>query len=96
MLSIDSSSFRGLPLNQTRLTIEASQRSVTGNATVALGDMHARLQARLTEPENAPPEFHVDGDVTSLNLEDVLHDSTYNSDITMKLNVDGTGLTWNT
>ena len=96
VLSIDSSSFRGLPLNQTRLTIEASQRSVTGNATVALGDMHARLQARLTEPENAPPEFHVDGDVTSLNLEDVLHDSTYNSDITMKLNVDGTGLTWNT
>jgi len=95
-LDIDSSTFRGLPVENTHVVLKAARRNITVQANLALGELRAELHGALDEPENGPPAFHIDGNIAALNLEHIMHDSTYNSDITMKLNADGSGLTWNT
>ena len=94
-LAIDSSSFRGLPLTATRAAVRGSGGAISGHLDVALGDMQAGLNGELVQAQGAPPEFHVEGNISSLNLEDILHDTSYNSDITMKLDARGSGLGWN-
>jgi hypothetical protein len=95
-VSIDSSTFRGLPVRDTRISINAAGRTVAARGILSLGDMRARLHAELTEPLGSEPAFHLDGDVASLDLQHILHDTTYTSDLTMKLAADGTGMTWKT
>ncbi|HUI08912.1 MAG TPA: translocation/assembly module TamB domain-containing protein [Bacteroidota bacterium] len=95
-LAIDSSSFRGLPLTATRATIHGSEGTISGRVDVSLGDMRARLGGELVQSQGSPPAFHVEGNVSSLNLEDIFHDTSDNSDITMKLDARGSGLSWST
>ena len=92
--AIDSSSFRGLPLRATRATFRGAAGTIGGRVDVSLGDMQARLGGDLTQVQGQLPAFHVEGTVSSLNLEDILHDTSYNSDITMKLDARGSGLSW--
>ncbi|MEW6511348.1 MAG: hypothetical protein AB1428_10345 [Bacteroidota bacterium] len=93
-VQLDSSSFRDLPVEQTALSLIAGRKQFAFDGTIGLGEMRADLQGTLTEPDRKAPAFQLSGSVTSLNLEDILHDPAYNSDITMRISADGTGLSW--
>jgi hypothetical protein len=95
-LTIDSSSFRGLPLMRTQVTLQGAGGRISGGTKISLGDMQAELTGDVQQATGKDPAFHLEGDVSSLNLENVLHDSSYNSDITMKLKVQGSGSSWGT
>ncbi|HUI64753.1 MAG TPA: translocation/assembly module TamB domain-containing protein, partial [Bacteroidota bacterium] len=95
-LEIDSSRFRGLPLVATGVHLEAQHRAIAAHASLGLGQMQSTVDATLQEPAGGRPAFHVEANLSSLNLEPLLHDTSYNSDITLTLLADGTGLTWKT
>lgn len=95
-IQLDSSVFRGLPVRDTRVVADAVGRKIAARGVLALGEMRAQLHADLTQPADDVPSFHLDGDITSLDLQHILHDTTYSSDLTMKLVGDGTGSTWKT
>ena len=95
-LAIDSSSFRGLPLTGTRVALQGAGGVMNGTMKVSLGDMRAGLSGGLQQAPGKDPAFHLEGDVSSLNLENILRDAGYNSDITLKLRAQGSGLSWKT
>jgi hypothetical protein len=95
-VDIDSSEFRGLVLSQSRLVTSASDRIVRTDGRVSLGSLVATLNASLEDRVAEPDSFSVAGNVSSLNLAEVTRDQKYDSDITMSLNVRGSGLTMNT
>ncbi|HTY60090.1 MAG TPA: translocation/assembly module TamB domain-containing protein [Bacteroidota bacterium] len=90
-LEVDTSSFRGLPLTETRVALQGEGGRLGGRMNVSLGDMQARLSGDMQQAPGRDPAFHLEGDVSSLNLESILHDTSFNSDITMKLNAQGSG-----
>lgn len=94
-LHIDTSAFRGIPIERTRVTIDADRRKVVAEGIIDLGEMRAALHGTLDEPAGGEPTFSIEADVASVNLEHILRDSLYNSDITLKLRAEGTGVTWN-
>ncbi len=94
-LQIDTSAFRGIPVERTRVTVNAQPRKLVVEGIIDLGEMRAALHGTLDEPEGGEPAFSIEADVASLNLEHILRDSSYNSDITLKLRAEGTGVTWN-
>jgi hypothetical protein len=94
-LNLDSSSFRGLPVGKTSADVRAGNNTLSGMCSMRLGETHAVIDGSLHSPQGGVPSFEFSGNVSSLNLKHVLHDSTYDSDITMKLEGRGTGLTWN-
>ncbi|HMK39553.1 MAG TPA: hypothetical protein VK569_09445, partial [Bacteroidota bacterium] len=93
-LAIDTSSFRGLPLTGTRVSLQGTGGRMSGRMDVSLGDMRARLGGDLEQAQGKDPAFHLEGDVSSLNLESIFRDTSYNSDITMKLGLRGSGRSW--
>ena len=95
-LAIDTSSLRGLPLTDTRVYLQGEGGRLSGRMNVSLGDMQARLSGDVQQAAGRDPAFHIEGDVSSLNLETLLHDTSYNSDITLKLNAQGSGRSWGT
>jgi hypothetical protein len=95
-LSIDTSTFRGLPLSETEVALQGAGGRMSGRVNISLGDMQARLSGEVQQARGREPAFHLEGDVSSLNLENILHDAAYNSDITMKLSVRGAGASWGT
>jgi hypothetical protein len=92
-VQIDSSEFRGLPVDNSRIVARAVDQGVSGVIRFNLGDMRALLTAELIEHRTRAPRFVVDGSVSSLNLAHVIRDPHYDSDLTMSMNVRGTGLT---
>jgi hypothetical protein len=92
----DSSEFRGLPVGRTTLTLDAAGRMLTGAVHASIGKTTGDFTASLDDRNTNDPTFTVDGKVASLNLEDVLHDPTANSDITLRVTANGRGLTWST
>ena len=95
-LAIDSSSFRGLPLTGTQVSLQGAGGEMSGRMNISLGDMQSRLSGGVLQAPRRDPSFHLEGSVSSLNLEHILHDPGYNSDISMKLNVQGSGRSWET
>jgi len=95
-LSIDTSSVRGLRLTDTRVSLQGAGGRLSGRVNVSLGDMQASLSGDVQQVSGRDPAFHLEGDVSSLNLETLLHDTSYNSDITMKLDARGSGRSWGT
>ena len=94
-LRFDSSAFRGLPLTQTRISVDALDRKISGNLNMSLGEMSAQLAINFDRTNWSVPSFHIDGGVNALNLEALFHNKSYNSDLTMKILADGTGMSWN-
>ncbi|MCK5571714.1 MAG: hypothetical protein KAJ12_03095, partial [Bacteroidetes bacterium] len=92
-IQIDSSEFRGLPIDNSRIVARAVDQGVSGIVRFNLGDMKSLLTAELIKHRTRAPRFVVDGSVSSLNLAHVIHDPRYDSDLTMAMNVQGTGLT---
>ena len=93
-LAIDSSSFRGLPLTGTRVSLQGAGGIINGTMKISLGDMRAGLTGGVQQLRGKDPAFHLEGEVSSLNLENILRDAAYNSDITMRLRVQGSGQSW--
>ncbi len=95
-LAVDTSSFRGLPLTETRVSLQGAGGRLGGHMDISLGDMQARLGGDVQQTPGLDPAFHLEGNVSSLNLENILHDTSYNSDITMRLSAQGSGRSWAT
>lgn len=91
---IDSSEFRGQMVGPSRLTLEAKDRILSSTMAIALGSMRSEVQAVLNEQKKDAPSFAVEGKVSSLNLENLLHDKSLNSDLTLSISAEGTGLSW--
>ena len=56
-LQIDTSSFRGIPVERTRVTVNAERRKVVAEGIIDLGEMRAALHGTLDEPEGVEPAF---------------------------------------
>ncbi len=93
-LLIDSSYIGGQSVEATSVTVTAAQRSVVGVARLTLGTMHTELEAKLEDATGPAPRFSIAGAISSLNLADLLNDPIHNSDLTLHLNAEGTGLEW--
>jgi hypothetical protein len=93
-ITLDTSLFRGLPLTRTVFDIQGAGGKINGHTRIWLGDMQADLTGDVQQAKGKDAAFHVEGDVSSLNLEHILHDSSFNSDITMKLDARGSGHSW--
>jgi len=91
-IQIDSSEFRGLPIDNSRIIARAVDQGVSGVVRFNLGDMESLLTAELSTGQEQAPRFVVDGNVASLNLANLFHDPVYDSDLTMAMQVRGTGL----
>lgn len=92
---VDSSVLRGQPLTKSRFSIAALDHKLTGTATVSLGTMSGDISG-LVDYSSDSSAFSFDGSIHSANLEDLLKDPSLNSDLTMTITADGTGLTWGT
>jgi len=92
-IQIDSSEFRGLPIDNSRIVARAVDQGVSGVVRFNLGDMESLLTAEFNTGRSRAPRFVVDGNVASLNLAHLFHDPRYDSDLTMAMQVRGTGLT---
>ena len=90
----DSSQFRGLAVPVAHMTGDGKDKILNTTVDVALGNMKSTLTASLDARESAAPRFSVVGDVNTLNLEEILHDKAYNSDLTLRINARGKGLSW--
>jgi hypothetical protein len=90
-VSLDSSIFRRLPLVANNISVRAAQHKLNVTARASLGDAHIDLMGMLDRNVPADQIFSLRGSLESLNLESVLNDSLYRSDLTMKLDVSGSG-----
>jgi hypothetical protein len=89
---IDSSEFMGRPVGPSTLALEAKERKFSISAAIAYGPMRSTIEAELDEQIKATPSFKLEGRFASLNLEDLLHEKSLNSDLTMTAKVQGSGL----
>lgn len=95
-VGIDSSVFIGQPLSRSTLSLDVVDGNITGVVDVALGSMRSNLSVSLVDINSPSGAFLVEGEVASLNLEDILRDRKYNSDLTMKISSRGEGLSLKT
>lgn len=93
-LTLDSSYVSGQYVEATSLTVTAAQGNLAGVARLALGTMRTELEAKLDDAVGATPRFRIAGAIASLNLADLLKDPSHNSDLTLHLKAEGTGLEW--
>ena len=91
---LDSSSFLGEPITDTWCSIGVRERRLLGRLQGQLGPTRAELTARLDEDRDGPPSFMVNGEMSGLNLARVFRDQRYDSDIGVKIDASGGGLTW--
>ena len=95
-VQLDSSDLAGRHGEKAQVRIEAADRRITANGNLDMGPMRTRLSAVLDRREQDNPSFSLDGNVTSLDLEHVLLDPSYGSDLNLSLTARGSGLTWGT
>ena len=95
-LQLDSSMLAGRHIGKTRVKIDAADKKLTANTVLSLGSMHSRLDAVLDQGKKEAPLFSVDGNISSLNLEEILQEPSSNSDLNFSISAQGSGLTWGT
>jgi hypothetical protein len=93
-MRVDSSSFHDLPVPRARFTARASEGEAQGSLVFSAGEMYGNLNGSIAEKEGVPPAYSLEGEVRSINLERFLHDPAYNSDLTLRLNAQGSGFAW--
>lgn len=91
---IDSSEMFGQAVAPSRLSLTAAAGDIAGSVDVHLGAMRTALAGRVQGLAQRGGSFEVKGEVSNLNLQDVLRRPAYNSDITMHLNAAGRGMPW--
>ncbi len=95
-VQLEASEFRGLPLLAPYVHVTASGKVLHGSANLSLGDMRSSFTADLDARTPKTPQFSLGADVQSFNLAPLLRNENYDSDLTLRLESHGTGLTWNT
>jgi hypothetical protein len=90
--SLDTSTFRRLPIRHAQLQVTAREQRVAGNLSLAVGDATVDLEGRLDSLGIARPAFSINGTLQSLDLASFLDDSTYDSDLNCSLEARGAGL----
>jgi len=93
-LTLDSSHIGEQPVGRTSVQLTANNGRLAGVARLALGTMHSELEAELDDAAGAAPRFSIAGRISSLNLAEILKDPSLNSDLTLYLQAEGTGLEW--
>lgn len=91
---VDSSSFAGVALGPSYVSFTAANKTFTGSAGISVGGMRSEVRGELSRVDMGRPTFKIEGRIASLNLADILHAAEHNSDITMDLKAEGTGLAW--
>jgi hypothetical protein len=91
---IDSSEFAGDRVGPSRIQLSCLNKKLTGAVDLSIGTMKSQLHAELDRANAALPSFKVEGNVASLNLADFLNDASHNSNLTLDLKAEGTGLVW--
>lgn len=84
----------GRSLEGTSLAIAADDTVVVARLAGTLGSADAELQLRYN-PHLPVPALAVSGMVGGLNLQDFLADSSYNSDISLRIAAEGSATSWN-
>ncbi|MBI5471551.1 MAG: hypothetical protein HY961_04320 [Ignavibacteriae bacterium] len=90
----DSSEIFKTQIGHSRFSLTSRNRIVDGTVSLAVGSMQATLSGNLNRTKQEEPSFAVAGDISSLNLADILHDKSQSSDLSLKLKAEGTGLQW--
>lgn len=93
-LVTDSSRFAGKVIGPSEIFFTSANRKLEGNVNLAFGSMRTQLRGELDRSDVNVPEFRVEGKVSSLNLAELLNDDSQDSDLTMTLEAQGTGLRW--
>jgi hypothetical protein len=91
---LDSSMFAGRRIGASKLILTAAQGTLEGTADLAVGAMKSELKVSLDRTNKLLPRFTLDGRIVSLNLADFVDDKTQNSDLTLGIRAEGTGLEW--
>jgi hypothetical protein len=94
--SLDTSTFRRLPIRRAQMQVTAREQRVLGNLALVVGDATVDLEGRLDSLEIARPAFSLHGAVQSLNLASFADDSTYDSDLNCSVEAHGEGLSLGT
>ena len=89
--SLDTSTFRHLPIKRAQMQITAREQKLTGTLGLAVGPATVNLEGSLDSLSAARPLFSVHGVLESLNLADFLNDSTYDSNLNCVLEAQGAG-----
>jgi hypothetical protein len=93
-LSLEPSTLMDRGLRATTLSVVARGDSIEGNIDGGLGSMNASLSVALGRTLTSNPTFRIEGTVASLDLAELLADSAYKSNLTMRLSAVGTGISW--
>jgi hypothetical protein len=91
---IDSSRILAQGVMPSRLSVTAAAGDISGTVDVRLGTMRSALSAHFRGLSGPGASFEVNGEVSNLNLEDLLQRPSSNSDLTMRLRADGRGMDW--
>jgi hypothetical protein len=95
-VQLDSSMLAGREIRKIQLKIDAADRKLTASSVLAIGSMRTTLDAVLDQRDEENPLFTLNGDVASLNLEELLQDPSSNSDLNVAITAQGSGLRWGT
>jgi hypothetical protein len=93
---IDTSGFRGLFLDRTSLSINATPQSLTAAAQVALGTATASMRGEIERRIDGSPRYTADLRADGVNLAALLRDEELDSDLRLRARVEGHGTTWGT
>lgn len=93
-LQIDSSSIAGRQVTLSQFLVEVGRRRMNITGFLEAGRMRTILTGILDEQQRKHPAFSFNANITSLNLDDLFLDHKHSSDLTMEIDGDGTGLSW--
>jgi len=93
-VTLDSSEILGNRVRPSEFAVRADSEAVEGVMTLGIGSMDAELAAALRQSLSDHPSFSIRGRVASLDLAELLRNPAYDSDITMRMDVSGSGLDW--
>ena len=91
---LDSSSFREEPISDTWLSLAARERRLLGRVQVNAGPARVEATGMLDESQISLPTFSLNGEISNLNLHHLFRDPAFDSDISLKVDASGSGLTW--
>ena len=91
---LDSSSIGAQRIGPTSIIVTANRGNLEGVVRLALGSMRTDLEATLHDVANPMPCFTIVGTISSLDLAELLDNPYHTSDLTLRLNAEGTGLEW--
>ncbi len=90
--SIDSSDFYGIPLQASTVRLSLAEKVVTSNLNLRSGITNVGIAGTMQLHPNAPPEYTIEGTISSLNLASILKSRHYESALSFTLSMEGQGV----